>query len=89
MTFSHNFKNITQNDHNQSCDTIALKRRFVAYDMLGVEGPAVPAPAVVVESPGSLGAKEARQSGLTQTLQVTASLHPFATEPAPHASSHP
>ena len=29
MTFSHNFKNITQNGQNQSCDTIALKRRIV------------------------------------------------------------
>ena len=29
MTFSHNFKNKTQHDQNQSCDTIALKRRFV------------------------------------------------------------
>ena len=28
-TFSHNFKNITQNGQNQSCDTIALKRRYV------------------------------------------------------------
>ena len=26
-TFSHNFKDITQNGQNQSCDTIALKRR--------------------------------------------------------------
>ena len=28
-TFSHNFKNITQKGQNHSCDTIALKRRFV------------------------------------------------------------
>ena len=28
-TFSHNFKNITQNGQNHSCDTIALKRRYV------------------------------------------------------------
>ena len=28
-TFSHKFKNITQNGQNQSCDTIALKRRHV------------------------------------------------------------
>ena len=27
-TFSHNFKNITQNGQNHSCDTIALKRRI-------------------------------------------------------------
>ena len=35
-TFSHNFKNITQKGQNQSCDTIALKRRFVfplSYEM--------------------------------------------------------
>ena len=29
ITFSHNFKNITQKGQNQSCDTIALKRRHV------------------------------------------------------------
>ena len=29
MTFSHNFKNITQNGQNHSCDTIALKRRYI------------------------------------------------------------
>ena len=29
MSFSHNFRNITQNGQNQSCDTIALKRRHV------------------------------------------------------------
>ena len=28
-TFSHNLKNITQNGQNHSCDTIALKRRYV------------------------------------------------------------
>ena len=28
MTFSHNFKSITQNGQNHSCDTIALKRRI-------------------------------------------------------------
>ena len=27
-TFSHKFKNITQNGQNQSCDTIALKQRY-------------------------------------------------------------
>ena len=37
MTFSHNFKNKTQNFQNQSCDTIALKRRtnrsiFCSYE---------------------------------------------------------
>ena len=29
-TFSHNFKNITQKGQNHSCDTIALKRRYIA-----------------------------------------------------------
>ena len=28
-TFSHTFKNITQNGQNHSCDTIVLKRRNV------------------------------------------------------------
>ena len=28
-TFSHKYKNITQNGQNQSCDTIALKRRYL------------------------------------------------------------
>ena len=28
-SFSHNFKNITQKCQNQSCDTIALKRRII------------------------------------------------------------
>ena len=37
-TFSHKVKNITQNGQNQSCDTIALKRRSVLEncDILGV-----------------------------------------------------
>ena len=30
-TFNHNFKNISQNGQNQSCDTIALKRRNVQW----------------------------------------------------------
>ena len=29
-TLSHNFKNITQKGQNHSCDTIALKRRYVS-----------------------------------------------------------
>ena len=38
-TFSHNFKNITQNGQNQSCDTIALKRRYIyisVYDSTAI-----------------------------------------------------
>ena len=38
-TFTHNFKNITQNGQNQSCDTIALKRRYIyisVYDSTAI-----------------------------------------------------
>ena len=41
-TFSLNFKNITQNGQNQSCDTFALKRRFMLFCVAGCVDKVVP-----------------------------------------------